>query len=221
MGGFSERLQLFLKVSEVVAYAHRELVIHRDLKPGNILVTADGLPKLLDFGIGKLIEEGAMREGLTQAFPGIQMLMPEYASPEPVRNEAAGTGTDIYAILYELLSGVKAHVFPDTSPASVWEVVCELLATKPSTAAARHYLTASELADDIKNYLNGYPVHARPDRWSYRLQKFLKRNRMAVVAGVMAVVALATAMVPQGERPDSGPTPRGGVATKSYSGEPG
>ncbi|HEU0122621.1 MAG TPA: serine/threonine-protein kinase [Bryobacteraceae bacterium] len=225
---WEQRISLFLKICGAVAYAHRELVIHRDLKPGNILVTVDGIPKLLDFGIGKLIEEGDMREGLTQAFPGIQMLTPEYASPEQVRNEAAGTGADIYAlgaILYELLSGVKAHVFPDMSPAAVWDVICEQPTTKPSAAASRRhpadtrlrralagdldniilkamhkdrqrrYLTASELADDIERYQHGYPVLARPDRWGYRLQKFLKRNRMAVAAGAMAAIALASGMV--------------------------
>jgi len=221
-------LKLFLRLSEAVAYAHRQLVGHRDLKPGNILVTADGEPKLLDFGVAKLLEDGELQEGLTQAFPGVQMLTPEYASPEQIRNETVGTGADVYAlgaILYELLSGVKAHDFPDLTPASVRQVVCEFPVTKPSAAVQRRepgdvrlrrtlsgdldnivlkalnkdrhrrYDTAADLADDIERYLNGYPVHARPDSWSYRMQKFVGRNRMAVAAGVLAGISAVIGVV--------------------------
>jgi tetratricopeptide (TPR) repeat protein len=160
-----------------------------------------------------------MLEDLTQAFPGVQMLTPEYASPEQIRNEGVGTATDIYAlgaILYELLSGVKAHRFADHSPSSVREVICEQPATKPSTAGAirdligdldnivlkamnkdrqRRYGTATELAEDIARHLNGYPVQARPDSLGYRLQKFVKRNRIAVVAAVIVAASLSAGMM--------------------------
>jgi serine/threonine protein kinase len=223
-----QRLELFVKVCSAVAYAHRELVVHRDLKPGNILVTADGTPKLLDFGIGKLLSSGDRLDGLTREFPGVRMLTLEYASPEQVLDEAVGAGADIYAlgaILYEILSGAKAHRFPDLSPSSVREVICEQPATKPSTAAARRnpddsklrktlagdldnivlkamskdrqrrYETAQALADDILRYLNGYPVLARPDSAGYRLQKFALRNRLGILAAALLAVTLASAMV--------------------------
>jgi serine/threonine protein kinase len=223
-----QRLELFVKICSAVAYAHRELVIHRDLKPGNILVTADGTPKLLDFGVSKILADEEKREGLTQAFPGVQMLTLEYASPEQVMSEAVGTGSDIYAlgaILYEVLSGAKAHQFPDMSPLSVREVICEQPSTKPSTAAARlhpddaklrktlagdldnivlkamnkdrqrRYESAQALGEDLQRYLDGYPVLARPDSVGYRLQKFIARNRIAVLAAALLVMSLISVLV--------------------------
>jgi serine/threonine protein kinase len=105
-----ERCELFLRILDAVAYAHRNLVVHRDLKPGNILIMVDGTPKLLDFGVAKLLtgdgEDDHTRTATMRPFT------PAYASPEQVRGEAITTATDIYslgAILYELLSGERAQ----------------------------------------------------------------------------------------------------------------
>src|SRR5262249_23490748 len=103
--GVRERLNLFLRVCEGVAHAHRHLIIHRDLKPSNILVDGTGQPKLLDFGIAKLLDGRGDLTGTAE-----QLLTPDYASPEQLRGEAQSTATDVYslgAVLYKLLTGVS------------------------------------------------------------------------------------------------------------------
>jgi len=99
------RIALFLQISSAVAYAHRNLVVHRDLKPGNILVTNTGIPKLLDFGIAKLLDDAAPAQAT-----GARMMTPSYASPEQLRGEPTTTATDVYSlgmVLYELLVGAR------------------------------------------------------------------------------------------------------------------
>ncbi len=132
------RLRLFVKVCRAVAHAHRALVVHRDLKPGNILVTANGEPKLLDFGIAKLLQDdGEPDTAAPMTRTGNMLLTPEYSSPEQVRGEAVTTATDVYAlgaILYELLSGRRAQVLPDRSVTAMIAVVCDGHAPPPSTA---------------------------------------------------------------------------------------
>ncbi|MGH9382263.1 MAG: tetratricopeptide repeat protein [Thermoanaerobaculia bacterium] len=136
--GTRERLVLFLGVCAAVAQAHRQLVVHRDLKPGNILVTADGTPKLLDFGIAKLLAPETAAAVVTALHgPG---LTPEYASPEQVRGEPVTTASDVYSLgvlLYELLTGALPYRFATQTPGEVERVVCETPPTRPSTAVAR------------------------------------------------------------------------------------
>src|SRR5262249_28848556 len=108
--GITERLELFRSVCAAVQYAHRNLIVHRDLKPGNILMGADGAPKLLDFGVAKLLDDGTPEQTLSL----LRIFTPHYASPEQVRGDVITIASDIYslgAILYELISGKRAHQF--------------------------------------------------------------------------------------------------------------
>ncbi|MCA8952292.1 MAG: serine/threonine protein kinase [Planctomycetes bacterium] len=135
------RLQLFVKVCRAVAHAHRALVVHRDLKPSNILVGADGEPKLLDFGIAKLLQQDNEPTAVTIAHTatGNMLLTPEYSSPEQVRGEPITTATDVYALgalLYELLSGQRAQPLANRSLTQLIEVVCDRTPPPPSAAAA-------------------------------------------------------------------------------------
>jgi serine/threonine protein kinase len=131
------RLQLFRKVCAAVHYAHQRLVIHRDVKPTNILVTAEGVPKLLDFGIAKVLDRNAHRQNLTLTAAGLWMMTPEYASPEQIRGETVTTAADIYSlglVLYELLAGRPAYSLPGQNPQAIAEVVCDTEPQRPSLA---------------------------------------------------------------------------------------
>lgn len=127
------RLRLFCTVCGAVEYAHKNLVVHRDIKPENILVTADGLPKLLDFGIAKLLAPDGTE--LAQTRTAERMMTPEYASPEQVHGETITTSTDVYALgvlLYELLSGTRPFHLDATSPSEVERAICQRTPTAPS-----------------------------------------------------------------------------------------
>lgn len=131
-----ERLKLFLHVCAAVSYAHRNLIVHRDLKPSNILVTSDGTPKLLDFGIAKILSPNAAEETHTNA----RAMTPEYASPEQVRGEPITTASDIYSlgvILYELLTGHRPYSLEGRSESEAARIIGEHEPEKPSFIVAR------------------------------------------------------------------------------------
>jgi eukaryotic-like serine/threonine-protein kinase len=135
----SERLTLFRTICGAVQYAHQNLIVHRDLKPANILVTSEGVPKLLDFGIAKLLNpELSTQMLLTRA--NMRAMTPEYASPEQVRGNPVTTATDVYSLgvlLYELLTGHRPYHLKRYTPAELEHAICEVEPEKPSTAATR------------------------------------------------------------------------------------
>jgi eukaryotic-like serine/threonine-protein kinase len=139
--GTASRLELFRSVCSAVQYAHQRLVVHRDIKPGNILVTADGVPKLLDFGIATILSPETYSPGADPALTATRIMTPQFASPEQLRGEVITTATDVYSlgvVLYKLLTGRLPYRLDNTSsPYDLARVICETDPEKPSTAVGR------------------------------------------------------------------------------------
>src|SRR5579863_2590908 len=135
-----ERLKLFMQVCSAVQYAHQRLIIHRDIKPGNILVASDGTPKLLDFGIAKILDPEAVTGQIDATLTVFRILTPGYASPEQVKGEPITTASDVYSlgvVLYELLTGQHPYRQPNSTPQEIARAVCEVEPERPSTAVRR------------------------------------------------------------------------------------
>ena len=203
-----QRLRLFLPICSAVHHAHQHLIVHRDLKPHNILVTKEGVPKLLDFGIARVLG------GEAQSSPTLSVLdalTPDYASPEQIDRGLATTGSDVYSlgvILYELLCGRRAFPAPVSTlsehlearrkspekpsklqpglPEELDSLVFKAMAFDP----AERYASARELGFDIENYLAGLPVSARPASMVYRTRKFVRRHLTATAVAATALTLI-------------------------------
>ena len=212
-----DTIQLFCAVCRAVQYAHQHLIVHRDLKPGNIFVTRDGTPKLLDFGIAKLLDPFSIESDEFTTVTGNFLMTVEYASPEQVTGDPITTATDVYTlgvILFQLLTRRMPYDLSNSNLAALTRTLCEVeppvpstLVTPPLRARMRgdldnivlqalnkepqlRYAQVQGLVDDLENFLAGRAVNAsRPTR-VYRLRKFLKRNLLPVALAAFSAFVL-------------------------------
>lgn len=211
----SARLDLFLRVCEAVQFAHQNFVVHRDLKPDNIMVADDGTPRLLDFGTAKLLSPSQTATGTDLTRAGYHSFTPQYASPEQVLGHPITTASDTYSLgvlLYVLLTGKAPYELKELTTAEMLRVICEQPPRKPEHAAdslkridadleailfkalrkepAERYLTVEQFSSDVSAYLNNQPVAARRGTFRYRAAKFIRRHRVGIAAATLLAGSL-------------------------------
>jgi serine/threonine-protein kinase len=220
----AERLRLFLDVCDAVQYAHTHMVVHQDLKPSNILVTADRDVKLLDFGISKQLD--VLDDSQAPTIAGLRMMTPAYAAPEQVRSGAIGVHTDVYAlgaILYELLAGRTPFDLSNRTPAEVERIIVHDDPMKPSLAAAadvraaagrdawadldalcltamhkdprQRYGSIEALRRDVEHFRRCEPLEARPAAMRYRAGKFVRRNGRTLSLTTMTIGVIVALVI--------------------------
>jgi serine/threonine-protein kinase len=227
--GLRDRVSLLASVCDAVAYAHSRLVVHRDLKPSNILVDANGQPRVLDFGIAKLLGDDVDAQATAT---GMRAMSPAYAAPEQILGEPVGTATDVYAlgvIAFELFTGHLPHQRSGGVEALQRELAQEstlrpsrvlrqagatssgrldaarsaremagdldtIVLTALQREPQRRYAIAAALADDLRRWLAGRPIAARPDTARYRMAKFVRRHRVGVAASTLVLAALVAGL---------------------------
>jgi serine/threonine-protein kinase len=208
-------VELFRHICDAVDDAHQHLIIHRDIKPDNVLVTSDGTPKLLDFGIARLAEDDGSWTRLTAE--GMRVLTPRYASPEQVLGDPITTRSDVYSLgvlLYELLTETSPHG-EKASPSQMQRAICEVLPVPPSSQrpgisreldavilmalrkeTSRRYPSAAALSEDLGRFLTGLPVQACPDTLGYRVRKLFRRHPVtSALASIGSGAILTLAIV--------------------------
>jgi eukaryotic-like serine/threonine-protein kinase len=214
------RIELFLLAAEATQYAHRNLIVHRDIKTSNILVSVDGAVKLLDFGLAKLVEPAALSGDESITHTGARWMTPEYAAPEQLRHEPVTTLTDVYqlgVVLYRLLTGrlpftagagglselaaavlrgdppPPSVVARETDPARARMLQGDLDAIVLKalrTEPSERFASVDALSDDLRRHLTGHPVLARRSSAAYRARRFVRRHRMETIAAVGISISL-------------------------------
>ena len=216
--GVRDKVILVIEVLRALHHAHQHLVVHRDVKPSNILVSADGNVSLLDFGIAKLLDPESMPGASALTRTGVSLLTPGYGSPEQHAGETVTTASDVYQVglvLYELLTGQRpfedlAHRQTRTLPApsrslqgkpgfrAVQGDLDAIVGKATHSDRTQRYSSANEMVVDLRRFLDGLPVVAQPDSVAYRLKKLLRRNPWLLpvvavaLAGIVAYVITLT-----------------------------
>lgn len=227
--GIPRRLELFQQVCSAVQHAHQNLLVHRDVKPANILVTPEGTPKLLDFGIAKSLHPQRFAGSDTTRL-GQRPMTPRYASPEQIKGEPTSIATDIYSLgvlLYELLTDEPCYALASEATYELEQAICEHAPMPPSRRVggergrrlrgdldtivlkslakevSGRYATVERFADDIRCHLEKRPVSAQRATWTYRARKLMDRHRAAVITSLVVAglsLAFLAALVVQNRR---------------------
>src|ERR1700733_1142721 len=220
-----QRIELFRSLCSAVHYAHQKLIIHRDIKPSNVMVTPEGVVKLIDFGTSKPLEPQTVLRDDNVTESGIRLMTPDYASPEQVQGRQLTTATDVYSLgvlLFELLTGSRPYSLRDLSPFAAERVLIEQNSRKPSSVPnlsrrgrkeiagdldrivlmamnyepAQRYLSVQHLDEDLLRYLQGRPIAAGIASPLYTLKKFVQRNKTVVLtAFAIAAVLIGSVLV--------------------------